>query len=147
MLFDDTNIIDELQPLKEEDVEAQPCDEKAFQWCCRTFTLVIVSLFLLSMTLVAASQYSAALSLDDTERPVILAMGNTCRDTTWNCDRLGIYTTYGQITYEVNYFEGAESYDYTYLDSTCKEGNVSFPYIFITVEAEKCCRFVLYNTI
>ena len=52
MLFED-NIIDELTPLKEKE-SVQPCDEKAFQWCCRTFTLMIVSVILLSMTLIAA---------------------------------------------------------------------------------------------
>ena len=69
MLFED-NIIDELTPLKEKE-SVQPCDEKAFQWCCRTFTLMIVSVILLSMTLIAASQYSAALSMDDSEKPNI----------------------------------------------------------------------------
>ena len=138
MLFEDS-IIDELQPLNKTP-DAQPCDEKAFQWCCRTFTLVLVSLFLLSMTIVAASQYSAALAMDDSEKPTILAMGNTCNNNSWNCD---LIMSDNQTVYEVSYYDEG-NYDYTYLDTTCNS-TVSFPFIFI--QQHGCCRFVLYNTI
>ena len=139
MLFED-NIIDELTPLKEKEA-VQPCDEKAFQWCCRTFTLMIVSVILLSMTLIAASQYSAALSMDDSEKPTIMAMANTCKNTTWNCDLMKNNQT---SVYEVSFYENGQSFEYTFLDTDC-DATVSFPYIFINVT--KCCRFVLYNTI
>jgi len=138
MLFEDS-IIDELTPLKEKE-EAQPCDEKAFQWCCRTFTLIIISLTLLSMTIIAASQYSAALAMDDSEKPTILAMANTCRNTTWNCD---IISVKNHTLLEVSYFESG-TYDFTYFDTTCN-ATIDFPYIFIN--QKECCRFVLYNTI
>jgi len=138
MLFEDT-IIDELTPLKRKE-DAKPCDEKAFQWCCRTFTLMVISVLLLSMSIIAASQYSAALAMDDSEKPTILAMGNTCNNTTWNCD---LITTENSSVYEVSYYEDG-NYDFTYLDTSCNS-TVSFPYIFI--QQSECCRFVLYNTI
>mgnify|MGYP001024489121 FL=1 len=138
MLFEDS-IIDELTPLTHKEA-AQPCDEKAFQWCCRTFTLIIISIFLLSMSIIAASQYSALLTMDDSEKPTILAMGNTCNNVTWNCDLL---FTKNSSVYEVSYYDEG-NYDYTYLDTTCNS-TVSFPYIFI--QQTGCCRFVLYNTI
>ena len=138
MLFED-NIIDELTPLKQKEA-AQPCDEKAFQWCCRTFTLMIVSVVLLSMSLIAASQYSAALAMDDSEKPTILAMGNSCLNTSWNCD---VMSAENYTVYQVSFFEEG-AYDFTYLDTSCN-ATVSFPYIFIN--QLECWRFVLYNTI
>lgn len=122
--------------------EVQPCDQKAFNWCCRIFTMSIISILLLSMSLVAWQNYSDAISLDDTEQPKILAMANTCRNTTWNTD---IIEVDGDIKiFEVSYYEDG-SYDLLYLDTYC-DMNISFPMLYLN-DTAACCKFVLYNTI
>ena len=127
---------------EEKEGEVQPCDQKAFNWCCRICTMTIISVFLLSMSLVAWQQYSDAVAIDDTEQPKILAMANTCRNTTWNTD---IIEVDGDIKiFEVSYYEDG-SYDLLYADTMC-DMNVSFPMIYLN-DTAACCKFVLYNTI
>jgi hypothetical protein len=92
------------------------------------------------MSIIAASQYSAMLTMDDSEKPTILAMGNTCNNATWNCY---LMSSENSTVYEVSYYDEG-NYDYSYLDTSCNS-TVSFPYIFI--QQAGCCRFVLYNTI
>ena len=65
-------------PLTEHKKEqTEPCDPKAFKWCCRTCTMVTIAVMLLSMTLVAWQQYTTDLNMDDKETPTVLAMGHT----------------------------------------------------------------------
>lgn len=130
-----------LNPPKKEHVE--PCDTKSFKWCCRTCTMVTIAVMLLSMTLVAWQQYSTDLYMDDNEQPVIIAMGHTCKNQSYNLDVISKEEDYS--IYEVSFFEDEPSYDLLYLDTQCMDANVSFPYIFFN--KSECCRFVLYNTI
>ncbi len=142
--FDTSNDHFETIPLNEEKREqTEPCDPKAFKWCCRTCTMVTIAVMLLSMTLVAWQQYTTDLNMDDKETPTVLAMGHTCKNHSYNLEPVSNVS--GYLVYEVSYFEDETSYDLLYLDTQCMDANVSFPYLFFTVG--DCCRFVLYNTI
>lgn len=143
MLFEYND--EELTPLKlneKDSKEVQPCDKKAFNWCYRICTLSFVSVLLLSVSLVAGQQYSNALYSDDAEQPKILAMGNTCKNITWNCNIIDADEE-NVIVYEISYFEDS-NYDLLYLDTIC-DARVDFPMIY--VENKRCCKFILYNTI
>ena len=115
--------------------ETHPCDKKAINWCRRMSILIFSSILLLSMSVVAWSQYSILINEDDGGTPKVMALVNECTNQSWNVKK-----TEGQ--YEILYY----TYDNPSLfsDTNCRI-HIKFPRINLT--GDSCCTLVLWNTI
>ena len=119
--------------------ETKPCESKSVRWLCRLLALLTTALLLISMSFVAWNQYSSFMKEDDNEVPQPVAMFNGCYNQSWNIIQEEINL------YKILYYEKILYDEDMFIDTNCNL-QVSFPYIDI-LNSDKCCRFIIWNTI